>query len=243
VIGEFARLLVNGGIAGFVEPGPRHADAPRSQFESHTYGVVERDVDVHDIWRTASASGFSDLRMCVFHAPPHHVPLSEYEDLVAGGPAREAWIASTRKFLRHVRSFYLLKGGDVRADSRSAEGLACDIRAEANAGASKAGVLVIDAIVTNTGTAVWLAAGTSSGGVSLGAHLYDASGALLAFDFRTQPLTDPPRDIAPGEAVSLRLTLPSLEPGRYRLELDCVAEQVTWFAQAGSRPVTMTVTV
>jgi SAM-dependent methyltransferase len=243
VIREFARLLVNGGIAGFVEPGPRHADAPRSQFESHTYGVVERDVDVHDIWRTASASGFSDLRMCVFHAPPHHVPLSEYEDLVAGGPAREAWIASTRKFLRHVRSFYLLKGGDVRADSRSAEGLACDIRAQPNAGASKAGVLVIDATVTNTGTAVWLAAGTSSGGVSLGAHLYDASGALVAFDFRTQPLTDPPRDIAPGEAVSLRLTLPSLEPGRYRLELDCVAEHVTWFAQAGSRPVTMTVTV
>jgi SAM-dependent methyltransferase len=243
VIREFARVLVNGGIAGFVEPGPRHADAPRSQFESHTYGVVERDVDVHDIWRTAGASGFADLRMCVFHAPPHHVSLAEYEDLVAGGPSREAWIASTRTFLRHVRSFYLVKGGNVRADSRSARGLACDIRAESTASASKTGVVTISATVTNTGMAVWRAADTSPGGVSLGAHLYDASGALLTFDFHTQPLTDPPRDIAPGEAVTLRVALPALKPGRYRLELDCVAEHVTWFAQSGSRTITLPIEI
>jgi hypothetical protein len=126
-------------------------------------------------------------------------------------------------------------------DSRSAEGLACDIRGEVNARSSKADVVIIDATVTNTGRAVWLAAGRSPGGVSLGAHLYDASGALVAFDFHTQPLTDPARDIAPGEAVSVRLTLPSLKPGRYRLELDCVADHVTWFAQAGSKTVTLDV--
>ncbi|HEX9368722.1 MAG TPA: methyltransferase domain-containing protein, partial [Vicinamibacterales bacterium] len=98
VIREFARVLVDGGIAGFAEPGPRHAEAPRSQFESQTYGVVERDVDVHDIWRTAAACGFGDLRMCVFHGLPYHVSLREYEELVAGGPAQDEWLASTRKF-------------------------------------------------------------------------------------------------------------------------------------------------
>jgi SAM-dependent methyltransferase len=241
VIHEFARVLVSGGIAGFVEPGPRHADAPRSQFESHTYGVVERDVDVHDIWRTAHASGFSDLRMCVFHAPPYHVSLEEYEDLVAGGTAGDGWVASTRKFLRHVRSFFLVKGGQGRQDSRSALGLACDIRAEVNRDASQGGAIVIDVTVTNTGTAAWLAAGQSPGGVSLGIHLYDGSGALVAFDYHTQPLSEPARDIAPGEAVRLRVVLPPFKPGRYRIELDCVAEQVTWFAQAGSRTVTLDV--
>jgi hypothetical protein len=35
------------------------------------------------------------------------------------------------------------------------------------------------------------------------------------------------------------MTLPALKPGRYRVELDCVAEHVTWFAQAGSRPRTL----
>lgn len=240
VIEEFGRVLVNGGIAGFVEPGPRHADAPRSQFESHTYGVVERDVDVHDVWRTARAAGFSDLRMCAFHAPPYHVSLSDYEDLVAGGPAQEGWIASTRKFLRHVRSFYLVKGGQARRDSRSADGLACEIRATQEKGT--ASILAVEATVTNTGRAVWLPSGVSPGGVSLGVHLYDASGALLAFDFHTAPLTTPPREVAPGEAVACRLTLPPLKPGRYRVELDCVAEHVTWFAQAGSRTVSLDVT-
>jgi len=170
---------------------------------------------VHDIWRTAEASGFSDLQMCVFHAPPHHVPLREYEDLIAGGSSQDAWMASTRKFLRHVRSFYLVKGGHVRPDSRSAAGLACDIRAELSTEASSGRTVVIDATVTNTGTAVWLAAGVSPGGVSLGVHLYDSSGALLAFDFHTQPLTDPPHETDPGSTVRVRVPLPSLRSGRY----------------------------
>jgi SAM-dependent methyltransferase len=241
VIAEFARVLAPGGIAGFVEPGPRHAEAPRSQFESHTYGVVERDVDVHDVWRTARANGFADLRMCVFHAPPYHVSLPEYEEILAGGPAGAGWLASTRTFLRHVRSFYLVKEGAARADSRGTAGLACEIRASLDARGSTE--VVIDATVTNTGSAAWLPWGMTPGGVGLGTHLYDASGALLAFDFHVEPLTDPPREIAPGETVRRLVTLPPLPPGEYRVELDCVASQVTWFAQAGSRTVTLPLTV
>ena len=237
VIREFARVLVGGGIAGFAEPGPRHAEAPRSRFESHTYGVVERDVDVHALWRTAQACGFSDLRMCVFHGPPHHVSLREYEELLAGGPAQDQWLASTRAFLRHVRSFALIKQGAGPRDSRSAAGLACEIRATLAGPAPIAGVpLVVDAIVTNTGTAEWLASDAPRGGVALGTHLYDASGTLVSFDFHTEPLTNPPRAIPPGETVRVRVTLPPIGHGRYRLELDCVAAHVTWFALGGSRP-------
>jgi 2-polyprenyl-3-methyl-5-hydroxy-6-metoxy-1,4-benzoquinol methylase len=245
VIREFARVLVDGGIAGFAEPGPRHAEAPRSQFESQTYGVVERDVDVHDLWRTASACGFRDLRMCVFHGPPFHVSLQEYEELVAGGPAQDDWLASTRKFLRHVRSFCLIKAGAERVDSRTTGGLACDVRATlAGAPATEGQPLVVDAIVTNTGTATWLPSNVPRGGVALGTHLYDqASGALVTFDFHVEPLTDPPRAIPPGDTVRCRVTLPPLAAGRYRLELDCVASHVTWFAQVGSKPSTMIVEV
>ena len=237
VVAEFARVLRPGGIAGFVEPGPRHAEAPRSQFESHTYGVVERDVDVHDLWRIARARGFADLRMCVFHAPPHHVSLREYEEILSGGPAGAAWLASTRTFLRHVRSFYLVKEGATRQDSRGVAGLACEIRASISGGGPAA--VTIDATVTNTGAATWLPWGTAPGGVGLGAHLYDASGALLSFDFHVEPLTVPAREIAPGETVTRRFVLPSLPPGSARLELDCVAADVTWFAQAGSRTVVL----
>ena len=236
VVAEFARVLRPGGIAAFVEPGPRHAEAPRSRFEANTYGVVERDVDVHAIWRTARAHGFVEVRMCVFHAPPYHVSLREYEDLLAGGGASQGWLQSTRTFLRHVRSFYLVREGEERRDSRSADGLACAIRASLADG-------VIDLTVTNAGAATWLPWGVSLGGVGLGLHLFDASGSLLSFDFHVAPLTDPPREIAPGETVSCRVPLPPLQPGRYHLEIDCVAAGVTWFAQRGSKTVLLDVTL
>jgi hypothetical protein len=75
--------------------------------------------------------------------------------------------------------------------------------------------------------------------VGLGAHLYDASGTLVSFDFHVDPLADPPRTIASGETVHRRVAFPPLPPGSYRVELDCVASQVTWFAQAGSKTVTL----
>ena len=240
-IAEFGRVLADGGVAAFAEPGPRHADAPRSQFESQTYGVVERDVDVHDIWRTARANGFADLRMSVFHGPAFQLPLEDYEQLLAGGAVQESWLASTRKFLRHVRFFSLVKGGDVTADSRSPAGLKCDIRVMATDHAPAGNPPILTIAVTNTGTATWLPSSEIRGGVSLGSHLYDASGGLVSFDFHVEPLTDPPRAIQPGETVRCQFTLPALPPGRHRLELDCVASHVTWFAQAGSKPVTVDV--
>ena len=237
MIAEFGRVLADGGIAAFAEPGPRHAEAPRSQFESQTYGVVERDVDVHDIWRTARANGFADLRMSVFHGPAFQVPLEDYEQLLAGGPVQEAWLASTRKFLRHVRFFSLVKGGEAAADSRSPTGLQCDIRVVTDQGDGVEGPRILEVAITNSGTATWLPSNELRGGVSLGSHLYDVSGTLVSFDFHVVPLTDPPRAILPGESVRTRFTVPAVPPGRHRLELDCVASHVTWFAQAGSKPV------
>jgi hypothetical protein len=55
----------------------------------------------------------------------------------------------------------------------------------------------------------------------------------------TATCADPPRITAPGDTVAATLTVPPLAPGRYRLELDCVASRVAWFAQVGSKPVTV----
>ena len=241
-IAEFGRVLADGGIAAFAEPGPRHAGAPRSQFEAQTYGVVELDVDVHDIWRTAQACGFDDLSMAVFHQPPFQVSLHDYEQLLAGGPVQDAWLASTRKFLRHVRFFALHKRGSARLDSRTPAGLACDIRVSLESGPVAGRAAVVTAVVTNTGTADWLASRAPRGGVSLGTHLYDAAGALVNFDFHAEPLGSVAR-VAPGETVRVRVTLPPLPAGRHRIEFDCVASQVTWFAQRGSRPALLDVDV
>ncbi|HXH41052.1 MAG TPA: methyltransferase domain-containing protein [Thermoanaerobaculia bacterium] len=244
VLREFGRVLKPGGIAAFAEPGPRHSRTPLSQFEMRTYGVVENDIDIHAIWRTAQTCGFRDLKLVVFHVPPFHVSLDDYEDLLAGGATSVKWAASTRVFLRDVRSFFLFREGFERVDSRSAAGLACDIMATlVSSPAIEGEPVALDATVRNRGAAIWLPSDAPFGGVALGAHLYDEGGRLLTFDLHWERLTDPPREISPEETLIVRMTLPPQGAGRYLLEVDCVAAGVSWFAQLGSRPAQLAVEV
>ena len=243
VLREFGRVLKPGGVAAFAEPGPVHSRSAMSQFEMRTYAVVENDVDVHAIWRTAQSCGFTDIRIALFHEPTNHVSLAEFEELLTGGAAGEKWLAETRRFLRHVRTFFLIKDGADPRNSRSIDALSCDIAAALATPKVMAGApIIIEATVTNTGMAVWLP-WPDRGGVALGVHLYDAAGALLNFDLHCTPLVTPPRNIAPGETVALSVTVPPLPQGRYRMEFDCVASGVTWFTQVGSQSVTLPVEV
>src|SRR5262249_49485529 len=244
VIGELGRILKPGGIAGFAEPGARHSLSPMSQFEMRTYAVVENDIDVHAIWRTAKQAGFRDLKLTVFHGPPFYVSVAEYEDFLAGGQTTERWLTSTRVFLRDVRSFFLFKEGVRAADSRTVEGLACEIVVRPAAARAVAGIPVrVVVTIRNSGRATWLRADAGYGGVELGVHLYDSTGRMQSFDFHRDGLTDPPREIRPGETVEREIALAPLVAGDYQLEFDCVASGVTWFAQIGSRSAKWAVTI
>ncbi|MEA2338469.1 MAG: hypothetical protein QOE82_2476 [Thermoanaerobaculia bacterium] len=244
VLREFGRVLKPGGIAAFAEPGPRHSRTPLSQFEMRTYGVIENDIDIHAIWRTARTCGFRDLKLAVFHIPPFHVSLDDYEDLLAGGPTTVKWVADTREFLRAVRNFFLFKEGSERLDSRSAAGLASEVAATIVTSPVVEGQpIVVEATITNRGEAIWLASDAGPGAVAVGAHLHDANGKLITFDLQWERLTAPPREIAPGETVTVRMSLPPQKAGRYVLEIDCVAAGVAWFAQLGSQPAQLALEV
>lgn len=244
VLAELARVLRPGGIVGCAEPGPRHSKTPMSQFEMRTYAVVENDVDVHRIWRSAEACGFSEMRLALFHAPPFHVSLAEYEDFLAGGATGVRWVDATRGFLRHVRTFFLHKPGAAALDSRSTSGLSAKIHAVLSSPSALDGQsFTIDATVSNAGAASWLPSDAPRGGVLLGAHIYEPSGTLLAFDACRQRLAGPERPIAPGESVNVRISMPPLPAGEYLIELDCVADRVTWFAQVGSPRAMLTLRV
>jgi SAM-dependent methyltransferase len=245
ILREFGRVLAPGGIAAFAEPGPRHSRAPFSQFEMRAYGVVENDVDVHELWRVARDAGFADIKVAIFRGVPFHASLSEFEDFLAGGTTGAQFVDSTRVFLRNVRTFFLFKAGPERADSRRIEGLACEMHATGPDGLVIEGrPIAIDAIVTNTGSATWLPSSAAAGSVSIGAHVYDEpSERLLAFAAAIAPPVDPPREIAPGETVRCRITIPPQQRGRYIVELDCVASGVTWFAPIGSRPARVSIEI
>ncbi len=225
VLREMGRVLAPGGIAAFAEPGPHHSRTPQSQHEMRTYGVVENDVDIRAIWESAKRFGFVDLRLAAFNVPPFHVSLAEYEDLLAFGKTYDRWAESTRTFLDDVRVFFLRKAGAQTLDSRRPTGLRSEIHAEVTS------QLEVRARIRNTGEAKWLPSSEAFGGVSLGCRLYDEHGKLLDGEFARRPL---PRALAPNEETSLAFTLPAIDAGRYLLELDCVANLVTWFGQAGS---------
>jgi SAM-dependent methyltransferase len=244
VIAELGRILKPGGRAAFAEPGPTHSRAAQSQFEMRTYGVVENDVDVHHLWRIAQACGFADLQMMVFHGLPFHVSLERYEDFLRGGETCADWVAEARVFLRNIRNFVLVKAGIERDDSRSTRGLACEIYARPHAVTIPEGTpLRFSVTATNTGEATWLPRSAGRGGVSLGVHVFAADGALLFTDVLSAPLAEPDREIAPGERAMVEIALPPQPRGRYAIEIDCVAADVGWFGQLGSRPARIEVEV
>jgi ubiquinone/menaquinone biosynthesis C-methylase UbiE len=233
VLREFGRVLKPGGIAAFAEPGPLHSTTAQSQYEMRTYGVVENDVDIHAIWAAAQRLGFSDLKIAAYNVPPFHVSLSEFDDLLAAGATYARWAESTRAFLHNVRDFFLTKAGSEEIDSRHPQGLRASIEASITG-------MTVRATVRNIGRAKWLPSDVLYGGVNVGAHLYAENGRLIRFDYAWQPLD---RALAPQEETTITFDLAPLDAGRYIVELDCVANKVTWFAQTGSTPARMEVDV
>lgn len=243
VLAEFARVLAPGGIAAFAEPGPNHSRSPQSQFEMRTYGVLENDIDIGAIWSSARQAGFADIQLAAYNVPPFKMSLSDYEDLLHGGETFLRWAESTRVFLHNVRDFFLYRSGTPRLDSRQREGLACAIEAPAEVSAQSGQPIAISATVRNSGTATWLPSSNAFGGVSVGVHLFDSAERLINFDFHWHWLDGGTREIAPGEVLQVRLEMPPLAAGAYIMELDAVANHVCWFAQAGSKPSRIRVTI
>jgi SAM-dependent methyltransferase len=88
--------------------------------------------------------------------------------------------------------------------------------------------------VTNLGSTIWRAniPLNISCEIRIGNHWLDATGAVVQFD---DGRTRIPRDVAPGKAITVPLTITApAQPGQYLLELDVVQELVTWFKDKGS---------
>ena len=237
ILAEFARVLRPGGVAAFAEPGPGHSKTEQSQFEMRTHGVIENDVDIHAIWKTAQKVGFRDLKLSAYHVVPQQMPLATFEELTAGGTAFVEWAETTRSYFGSVMNFSMRKSGVETMDSRRAAGLSAEITIRMPERADAGVPLSVEAEVRNSSHSRWLPSGQIPGGVSLGCHLSERNGRVLSHDWHWEALSDPPRAIEPGEGVSLHFNLPPLDAGSYTLTFDCVADRVTWFNQVGSSSV------
>jgi O-antigen ligase len=97
-------------------------------------------------------------------------------------------------------------------------------------------VRATDVRVTNTGRMTW----TADDVFHLAYHWYDTDRRKLEDGRRTLL----PRDVGPGEAITLRAELQApRSEGRYLLAWDMVQERVTWFSDQGLAPAVVAVTV
>ena len=98
--------------------------------------------------------------------------------------------------------------------------------------------LDIELEIENTGDTLWLAGReTRTGAVMPGVRISDDTGTLIN-EFHGEPPL--PRAVAPGETVRLKVEHAApLRPGKYALKFDLVDQQVCWFEDVGSEPLTI----
>ena len=237
VLAELARVLRDGGIAAFSEPGPEHSLSPQSQYEMRTFGVVENDIRLEEIWDDARAVGFTDLRLAAFCVPGMLMSWPEYIELLAHGEPAARFGAVSRQFMAERRTFFLYKGTPPPSAAQYRAGLLASLAVAPGAARVDAGETIAFRITaTNAGAAAWLPHGAGLGGISLGAHLYDEHGAIVRHSYHWEPLTPGEgRTVAPGETVVREARVPAPAPGRYLLEFDLVAADVLWLGLNGSQ--------
>lgn len=246
VLAEFGRVLKQGGIAGFQEPGPNHSKQAQSQYEMKNYTVIENDVRMREIAKWSEAARFTGLNLAIFTADPFHVSIEQYEDYLAQGPTVERHYLHERAFVANRRLFFLSKGEAAGTDSRERGGLRAELRvAPHEVSGSAAGSARVRLTVRNTGSSVWLPSDAPSGPVLVGLHLYDVNGTMMERDHARIPF--PPSSgsgIVPGAEVEVDIDIPiPTVAGEYTVEVDLVSELVCWFSAIGNDTVAVHLTV
>jgi SAM-dependent methyltransferase len=233
VLGELGRVLREGGIAGFSEPGRDHSRSAQAQYEMRDHRVLENDVDLRAIFAAARHAGFTQLTARV--ANDLEVSVDHYQAIVERREhdvQRAIW-NNTCDTMRSRAVFFLHKG-ETRRDSRSHVGLAHAMRTtRVDHRVARRAPLNIDLRIDNTGTAAWLSTNIHEYGiVRVGTHLYDRDAKLIAIDHSRHDL---PRDVDPGESIDITIEVPLPADGDFVVGIDLVAEGVIWFEHVGSR--------
>jgi len=233
ILREFGRVLASDGRAVFSEPGENHSRSAESQHAMRTFGVIENDIVLADIWPLAQRAGFKELKVAPYAVPPL-LSLQEFDDLRSRARAK----ATMNKLFTDVysslptggRQFVLMKDEPAR-DSRFRDGLAAHLTAKTF---SDGPLLKIDLIARNTGTTTWRPSGQTAGSVNVGL-ITRGPGGDWDYEFRRHRSI--PAQVHPGEVTTVTLTIAKSEFEGRELYADLVAEQVIWFGQNGAAPI------
>lgn len=233
ILREMARVLTDGGIVAMCEPGPGHSQTEDSVREVETTGVLENEIVLEELDAAARRAGFDGASLVPLSlTAAREVPVPMFGRAPAARTLLDLGTA-----LRLGPHYIVLHKGPWVPTTRHPGTLDAEIELLAPSPPLRTAPrrpLALRVRVTNRGDTRWLATTAERPGwTRLGAHLYRAGGELVDFDWLRASL---PGDLGPGEETTLDVELPEVEaPGDYLLVFDLVAEQVTWFAQRGSR--------
>ena len=237
VLSELHRVLKPGGRFVLAEPGEGHAHSGHSRFDAEHYGVLESDLPFDDLLARARRAGFGSV-LAKPYPDPKAITLSGEDYLrLLDGDHSVFPMHVLQEHLRVSHVVILLKGEPRHASRNPGELRALITPTGPTVLQGGAGMVVeLPLRIENQGDTEWLSETDPVGGyVFLGGHLLDGEGKILRRGFFSFAL---PRNVPAGARVDVvaRLHLPE-RPGRYRLALDLVDQNVAWFEQCGS-PVT-----
>ena len=226
ILSEFYRILVQDGRAIFCEPGPFHSRTAESQHVMRTFGVIENDIIIEDIWRMAQTHGFKDIKLIAFSLRNLELTLTELHSLKsfkeASGVLKRAFNEIYAPLYLGNRIFTLIKG-QRQKDSRRPDGLAGEIIGHIE----DAGKLYrISGVVRNAGTATWRPMTAGVGAVNIGLILRTAGGEWQMDFERIRFLASA---LEPGGERQFAATLAKDRVDSAEIYIDLLAEGVTWF--------------
>lgn len=123
VLAEMARVLKQGGIAAFGEPGKFHSRSPQSQYEMKNYTVLENDIILPEIFTLASKHGFTDIK-CKLQCNML-LTLPQYSLITDNKPHSTLQAEISNNIQREMtdNTIFFLYKGELRPDSISPIGL------------------------------------------------------------------------------------------------------------------------
>jgi len=235
VLTELHRVLKDGGIAGYAEPGLFHSYNAQSQSEMRNYGVLENDLHLDQLKAVAEKIGFTDLFVQL--ATNTQISFSEYQQMLKGKINRR--IKNEVLNENANKTIFFLHKGELVPDSRNGHGLHSTIQLQTpleNTSLSASSNLEIHLTIKNTGQAKWLCENIQDlGVVKIGAHLLDSNKNIIEHDYLRIPFD---QDILPEETLNQTISVPlPSNPGNYILAFDLLAEHICWFENCGSLPL------
>ena len=235
ILCEMSRVLKTGGVVAMCEPGKGHGYSETSRFEMEEWGVLENDIFPDELGARALTCGFDHASVVPINLPLSvEVPTDRLRDFLQGKKLRHYWSLWCQAF--QDVNYLLLYKGDYVPTTRNPRVARAKIEPSPDHVSVEVGEAAsLTVHLTNIGDTRWLSdIPETAGQTRLGGHLHagERGGPALDYDWYR---TDLPRDVAPGEGVTVDVTLPPLDtPGNYRVVFDVVAEGVLWFANRDS---------